>query len=161
MCEQVVPVENYIKHLTMKLKSITFLLLAVLLFGCGTPSVNKPAETKNDDSLKNNTGATSNMELLQGKWQSTDDNTNFLVFEKDHRKEIAEGMENWDDEVFVLSDRCLNESDKGNNIPAEKDRYISCSESDLCWYIISLDSETLSLSYMSRGNTLTYKKVKE
>jgi hypothetical protein len=101
------------------------------------------------------------MDLLQGKWQSTDDKTNFLVFEKNHRKEIVEGMENWDDEIFELQDHCLNESDKANNYPVEKDRYISCSESDLCWYIISLDSETLSLSYMSRGNTLTYKKVKE
>lgn len=145
----------------MNFKSIAFLFLAVLLFGCGTPAVNSPAETTNEDSLKNNPVSTSNMELIQGKWQSTDDDSNILVFEKNHRKEIAEGMNTWDDEVFVLSDRCLNESDKGNNIPAEKDRYISCSESDLCWYIISLDSETLSLSYMSRGNTLTYKKVKE
>ena len=40
----------------------------------------------------------SNYELLQGKWQNTDDKTNFLIFEKNHRKELAEGMEELDDE---------------------------------------------------------------
>ncbi len=48
----------------------------------------------------------SNLELLQGKWQSTDDKTNFLVFEDNHRKEI-------------------------------------------------------SIRYVARGNTLTYKRVKQ
>jgi hypothetical protein len=101
-----------------------------------------------------------NFELLQGKWQSTDDKTNFLVFENNHRKEIAEGMDRWDDEVFALSDKCMNESDKDKNATSEKDKYIYCIGSDLCWYILELDSNTLSLSYMGRGNTLTYVKVK-
>jgi len=104
----------------------------------------------------------STMELLQGKWQSMDDKTNFLVFEKNHRKEanIVDGKGNWDDEKFVISDRCMNETDKNEEIDTEKDKYISCMKSDLCWYIVKLDSTTLELSYMGRGNTLTYKKVK-
>ena len=102
----------------------------------------------------------SNFELLQGKWQSTDDKTNFLVFEKNHRKEIARGMDKWDDEEFILSDKCMNDSNKDMEVEKEKDRYISVLKSDLCWYIIKLDPDTLSLSYLGRGNTLTYKKVR-
>lgn len=104
----------------------------------------------------------STRELLQGKWQSMDDKTNFLVFEKNHRKEanIINGKGQWDDEVFVISDKCMNETDKNEELDKEKDKYISCLKSDLCWYIVKLDSATLELSYMGRGNTLTYKKVK-
>ena len=99
-------------------------------------------------------------ELLQGKWQHIEDETNYLVFEGNHRKEIAEGMDKWDDETFVLSNKCANQSDKDNEIEPEKDKYISCIEADLCWYIMGVDEESLSLSYMGRGNTLTYKRVK-
>jgi hypothetical protein len=110
-----------------------------------------------DDELFQST----NLELLQGKWQSIDDPSNYLIFEKDHRKEIAKGMKQWDDEVFTLSDGCMNDTDNNNSNEKEKDKYISCKASDLCWYILELDETTLSLSYVGRGNTLTYKKVKQ
>ncbi|NWJ51909.1 MAG: hypothetical protein HXX14_13700 [Bacteroidetes bacterium] len=104
----------------------------------------------------------STLQLLQGKWQSTDDKTNFLIFENNHRKEanIINGKGEWDDEVFVISNKCMNTTDKNEELDEEKDKYMSCLKSDLCWYIVELDSATLSLSYMGRGNTLTYKKVK-
>jgi len=69
-------------------------------------------------------------------------------------------MKTWDNEAFVLSNKCLNESDKDNGLGLEKDKYISCMESDLCWYIVSLNKDFLTLSYMGRGNTLKYKRVK-
>ncbi len=98
-------------------------------------------------------------ELLQGKWQHVDDKSNYLVFEGNHRKETAGGSDQWDDELFVLSDKCANDFNKNSETEPEKDRYISCLASDLCWYILDVDQETLSLSYMGRGNTLTYKRV--
>src|ERR1035437_4630498 len=98
----------------------------------------------------------STFELLQGKWQSMDDKTNFLIFEKNHRREanIVNGKGHWDDEVFIISDNCMNTTDKNEELDKEKDKYMSCLKSDLCWYIEELDSTTLSLSYMGRGNTL-------
>ena len=99
-------------------------------------------------------------ELLQGKWQSMDDKTNFLMFDENERKEISDGMKTWDKEAFVLSNKCLNESDKENGLKLEKDKYMSCMESDLCWYIVFLNKDFLTLSYMGRGNTLKYKRVK-
>ncbi len=55
-------------------------------------------------------------ELIQGKWQSIDDKTNFLMFDKNERKESSDGMKTWDLEQFVLSNKCLNESDKENGV---------------------------------------------
>ncbi|HBS85116.1 MAG: hypothetical protein A2W91_01385 [Bacteroidetes bacterium GWF2_38_335] len=112
------------------------------------------------DELKEEASSeVSNYDLLQGKWQHTEDKTNFVVFENNLRKEIAAGMDEWDSEEFVLSDKCLNDFNKDNKTEGEKDRYITCKASDLCWYILELNETTLSLSYMGRGNTLNYKKV--
>ncbi|WP_205502193.1 hypothetical protein [Rufibacter psychrotolerans] len=98
-------------------------------------------------------------ELLQGKWQHTVDSTNFLVFEKNHMKEIAAGQKTWTDEEFVLSDRCRNAADQARNVSPDKEKYISVTDSDLCWYIVAVDSASLELSYVGRGNTLSYRKV--
>jgi hypothetical protein len=100
-------------------------------------------------------------ELLQGKWQSTDDKTNYLVFEKNQRKEISGGMKSWDSEAFTLSNKCLNESDKGLVGQPTKDFYISCLESDLCWNIMGIDKNVLTLSYTATGRTLEYRRVKK
>lgn len=98
-------------------------------------------------------------ELLEGTWQHVDDKTTFLVFKDGLRKEIADGMDDWDVEPYTLSDFCTNDMDKDTDLPHEKDRFISCNESDLCWYIVQLDEDNLILSFMGRGNTLEYKRV--
>ncbi|OWY20258.1 hypothetical protein C7N43_21890 [Sphingobacteriales bacterium UPWRP_1] len=149
------------------------LLVVAVMSGCtGNPDDGKtnktePASTAVDsgksgsDNTAAQPAATSSgiPELLQGKWQHIDDKSNYLVFEGNHRKETAADSGKWDDETFVLSDKCSNASDKDNGAAPEKDRYISCEKSDLCWYIIEVDKSILSLSYMGRGNTLTYKRV--
>jgi hypothetical protein len=89
-----------------------------------------------DKNLTENNSVTN--QLLQGKWQAVDDKKNFLVFDKNERKETGDGS-NWDSEKYVLSNKCVNESDKENGIEPEKDKYISCVESDLCWYIVSIN----------------------
>lgn len=152
------------------IRSAAAYLLTAFLFGCNNASENtegiypvsdttQPAAGAQDESAttKEVPGVA---ELLQGKWQHIDDKTNYLEFTGDRRKEISGGMDTWDDEPFILSEKCVNPSDKDNGETPEKDRFISCPESDLCWYIISVDKESLSLSYMGRGNTLTYNRVK-
>ena len=103
---------------------------------------------------------TETMKLLQGTWQHVEDPTNYLVFENNLRKEIAGDMSEWDSEAFILSDKCLNESDKGAVATTEKGYYISCVQSDLCWFVEEVNKDNLVLSYMGRGNFLTYKRVK-
>jgi hypothetical protein len=98
-------------------------------------------------------------QLLQGKWRSLEDRSNILWFDKNHRKEIASGMKAWDDEIFVLSNSCKNTADKEGGMPLENDKYISVTAGNMCWYIEKLTPTTLELSYVGRGNTLSYKKV--
>jgi hypothetical protein len=154
-----------------KLKALVFVTLILAgsgitnsngaIFGKETITGKVVVKTDPAKSPQAKPGAkTSGYELLQGKWQNVEDKTNFIIFEKNHRKEISEGMEDWDDATYVLSDACMNESKKGSVLEKEKDRYISVPEDDLCCYILKLDATTLSISYMGRGNTFTYKKVK-
>ena len=100
----------------------------------------------------------SNLDLLQGKWQAINDKSNFIIFEKNHRKEKSAGSD-WDDVIFVLSSSCMNESNIDEAIEKETDKYISSIDEDLCWYIIELSQTNLSLAYQGRGNTLVYKKI--
>ncbi|OYU97363.1 MAG: hypothetical protein CFE21_03465 [Bacteroidetes bacterium B1(2017)] len=154
--------------LKINFRSISYLL--IILISCNSFSnttnkviiadstVNELARTKEkpaDTIAKSETFL-----LLQGKWQHIDDTTNFLVFEGNEMREIAEGMADWDVEEFVLANKCLNDSDKNSKENLEEDSYISCKKSDLCWYILGVDKNTLSLSYMARGNKLTYNRVK-
>lgn len=92
-------------------------------------------------------------DLLQGKWQSTDDPKAVVEFVGNQRKEAGIS------ETFTLGDRCTNAGDAENGAPAEKDHYITVAESDMCWYIVDLTADHLSLSYVGRGNTLEYKRM--
>jgi hypothetical protein len=76
----------------------------------------------------------------------SDDKTNFLVFDKFIRKEMSAGMTQWDEETYTISDHCLNEADQESVAEPEKDLYISCAESDLCWYVARLDADNLELT---------------
>jgi hypothetical protein len=101
-----------------------------------------------------------NIELLQGKWQSVEDESSYLIFEGDRMQIYTEGMEDeMEDEAFMISDTCMNESDGSNDLPQEENRYLSNPNLDMCWYIEVLDANNLSLIYLSRGNQLTYKRV--
>lgn len=153
----------------MKSKSlfVSLLILAVFFVGCKN-NTEKPSdeatmtEIESETALEsaaNEAGESHIPALLQGKWQHTDDLDNILVFDGDKRKEIADGIDEWQEEAFILSDHCQNPTDADNGIPAERDRYITCPESDMCWYIVEIDQEKLSLSYMGRGNTLNYIRV--
>ena len=133
------------------------IFIALSIFFCFSQAICQSKDNKPTTEKKN---VMSINELLQGKWQSMDDKTNFLMFDENERKEISDGMKTWDKEAFVLSNKCLNESDKENGLKLEKDKYMSCMESDLCWYIVFLNKDFLTLSYMGRGNTLKYKRVK-
>lgn len=92
--------------------------------------------------------------LLIGKWKSTDDENNFIEFTSKLKIETNIGVE--DIEEYTLSNTCIN----GEGTASQEDDYISGLKSELCWYIISLDEGNLSLSYLGRGNTLNYKRVK-
>ena len=160
----------------MKIRQLLFIIncISLLVIGCNNGlqqndnikiDSTKIDTTKTDSKRNINIDTTfdkkSNYKLLQGKWQNEEDKTNYLVFDKKLRKEFAEGMDKWDEEEFIISDNCLNEYNKSSTNPNDKDSYITCKDSDLCWYIMSLTYDRLTLQYLGRGNTLTYTRVKE
>jgi hypothetical protein len=147
------------------------LSLIVLTISCNQSETKQPKQNGNENSPVQTTNQTERasekhlnikhtLDLLQGKWQHIDDKSNYIVFEGNYRKETEDGMTGWNEEVFSLSDKCLNESDKDNGVEKKEAKFISCIKSNLCWYIIGVDKENLKLSYMGRGNTLAYKRVK-
>ena len=100
------------------------------------------------------------IELLQGTWQSLEDEDSFMVIEGDRMKNYYGGMdEELDNEAIILSDTCMNEADSANGLPEEKNRYLSNPNLDMCWYIEYLDENNLTLIYMARGNKITYRRV--
>jgi hypothetical protein len=98
--------------------------------------------------------AATTAERLIGKWQSTDDKSNVLEFDGKNRIEGGQSAS------YTLGDRCTNEMNKDDGTPAESDRYISSASDDMCWYIIEVTPDKLSLSYMGRGNTLNYTRIR-
>lgn len=145
----------------MKIQFLSFSFLLLMLMSCGNSTEKVPSNTEMDNDTKETLqveNEPSVSEQLQGKWQSLDDTSNYLLFEGDHRKEIADGMDEWTDETFVLSEKCMNASNQ-DAAGAEKDKYISSADSDMCWFIVKLNEKELELSYVGRGNTLAYKRV--
>jgi hypothetical protein len=153
----------------MKFRFIVKGLLLILLMssGCGRRkgenmelSVKDSVQNQSLDTSTEKAPKKSNYELLQGKWQSEDDPKSYIVFDKNILKDIYEGISKGDGEEYALSDYCLNDLDKDPDGVKETERYISLLKSDMCWHINHLDSMSLSLVYMGRGNFLGYKKVK-
>jgi len=101
-----------------------------------------------------------NIDLLQGKWQSLEDEASFMVIEGDRMKNYYGGLvDELDNEMIMISDTCMNEADSANGLAEEKNRYLSNPNLDMCWYIQFVDATNLSLIYMATGNTLTYRRV--
>ena len=117
---------------------------------CNLYDIVKEVEVIEDFNVK----VKSYKNLLIGKWQSTDDENNFVEFTKDARIETYGDYE--DIERYSISNSCKN----GGEIESNEDNYISGLMSELCWYIISVDDKNLSLSFVGRGNTLNYKRIK-
>jgi len=136
----------------MKTTGIAFALL--ILISCNSSPGNSKTSERNGHTVK------SVKELLQGKWQSQEDQNNYVEFKGNIRSEIGEGMTAPEEETFFLSDKCSNESDKETVKESDPDNYITCIQSDMCWHIDKIDENTLMLTYVGRGNTLTYKRTK-
>ncbi len=102
----------------------------------------------------------SKKDRLQGKWRSDTDKEVTLSFEGKLRKEKY-GKEDWDPEEFILSERCENPTDKIRVQPKVVEGYISQIKSDMCWAIDSVTESSLVLTYVARGNSLSFKRIKD
>jgi hypothetical protein len=113
-----------------------------------------------DNSSIKSTSNKSIKNLLQGKWQSIDDKSSFIVFDKEFMIDIYKDKR-INSEKYILADKCKTENFTDSPMNKEVDRYISCPKSDLCWYIDKINDSQLELIYLGRGNTLKYRKLIE
>ncbi len=91
---------------------------------------------------------------LHGKWQSVDDPKSFVRIRETQWIDEYEGMPDATSQTqMMVLDEC------GGN-PAPNGAYIS-TDDERCFSINVLTETDLELTYMARGNTLKYKKVKE
>jgi len=95
---------------------------------------------------------------LEGNWVSIDDPKSELQVKGNEWIEIYKG-EKPETTKFATGDSCLA-NDKARTNP--KGKYITVFDKDesRCFYIVSVTDSKLELSYVGRGNTLTYKKKK-
>lgn len=97
-----------------------------------------------------------NHDLIQGSWVSVDDENSSIEITADNWISKYSGEDDYENE-YIISNQCANSIDDAQN---PNGNYISMSDYGeiYCYEIIKLDDETLEISYLDRGNTLTYKR---
>lgn len=93
-------------------------------------------------------------ELISGKWQSLLDKKEVWEFKAGNLTMYYVGTAA-DKVTYRLSNSCK----QPDGPPVEKEKYITTGD-DLCYYIIHVTATRLSLSYIGRGNTLSFRRIK-
>jgi hypothetical protein len=153
----------------MKKLALFIIISGIIAFSLTSCDSKKPVtETKKDtvskkelpketlkESVKEPDSKTS---ALEGNWISTDDPKSELQVKGNEWIEIYKG-EKPETTKFATGDSCLA-NDKAKTNP--KGKYITVFDKDesRCFYIVNVSDSKLELSYVGRGNTLTYKKKK-
>jgi hypothetical protein len=104
-----------------------------------------------------------NIDLLQGKWQSVEDESKLMIIEGDKMIIILSGgSDAYVDEMnFIVSDSCKNESNEiAADLVEKVNGYISVFSLDICFSISSLDATDLQLVNWNDFNLYKYKRVK-
>jgi hypothetical protein len=118
--------------------------------------VKKDSISKTDTLTKKDT---INMaSLLEGTWISTEDAKSSLKIKGNSWTDMYKGEKSFTNK-FAVGDSCLADEKTKTN---PKGRYITVFDGadNMCYYIISVNGKNLDLSYVGRGNTLSYKKKK-
>lgn len=95
--------------------------------------------------------------LLQGTWQSTDDPKDVIELRGHRRIEYYAGVP-LGTTVFMLDRACPSDPKAGH--PSDNGRYLVEPREDMCWEIVGVNNQGLELSYVARGNTLNYRRIK-
>ena len=140
--------------------SIVFL---IVIIGCKDKAIQENVQVTEDGTeIENNTthenaNTKTTFQLLQGTWVNVEDPRSSLVFEDSRVKNRYDGIGNDTNIRFSVGNTCSNGSNPDGS--EEVDKYISTTgDAKECYYIINLSKESLMLSFLGRGNTLTFKK---
>lgn len=101
--------------------------------------------------------AKSTFQLLQGKWQSTEDEKDVIELKGHRYIDYYDGLP-LDTTSFILVQACSSRLSAGRT--GDNERYLVQPSEDMCWEVVGVDEESLELSYTARGNSLNYRKLK-
>ena len=141
----------------MKFSSLLLLLLSA--FGACSPEQEKASMPGAPKTAATPPGATikTTYQLLQGKWQSTEDAKSVIELNGHRYIDYYDGKQ-LGTAAFVLDRACP--STPGAGQPGDNEKFLVEPQEDMCWEIVNVDDESLELSYTARGNTLNYRKIK-
>ncbi|MFA5405079.1 MAG: hypothetical protein WC358_09110 [Ignavibacteria bacterium] len=135
------------------------LSISLMIFSCNKKTDKETISTKDtvtkketvkDVEIKNT--------VFEGTWISTEDANSQIQIKSNFWVELYEG-EKPDTFKFALGDSCLaNINAKAN--PSGKYITVFDPDGNRCFFVVSVNDTKLDLSYVGRGNTLTYKKKK-
>lgn len=148
---------------------LLLILVSVLTLSMTSCNSKKPVTDIKKDSVsqkelpketvkESNKEPDSKTSALEGNWVSTADPKSELQVKGNEWIEIYKG-EKPETTKFATGDSCLA-NDKVKTNP--KGKYITVFDKDesRCFYIVSVTDSKFELSYVGRGNTLTYKRKK-
>ncbi|PHI19669.1 hypothetical protein CEQ90_11495 [Lewinellaceae bacterium SD302] len=90
---------------------------------------------------------------ISGRWQSTDDPSSVIEIEEGSYREFYGGKK-----VSESSYRMTTDCDKTDAAPGPYLKLSGDEDEDRCFYLMDLSNDVLTLSYVGRGNTLTYRR---
>jgi len=140
------------------LKLFIFLAaISILFYSCSKNEKQSTTPDKDTTVKKETVGdPLQKISILEGTWISTDDAKYSVQVKGNTWLELYDGEE-LDKFFFGFGDTCLANQDAKTN---PNGKYITVFDSDgnRCYYIIKVNDSKLELSYMGRGNTLSYRK---
>lgn len=96
-------------------------------------------------------------ELLQGRWQYTQD-ARYVLAVRGHRYQDYYNGRLVDSTTFVLTQECP--SDSSAELADNNGRYLVQPRRALCWQVIEVDTQHLLLRYSLEGNTLSFTRLR-
>ena len=91
---------------------------------------------------------------VKGRWLNTSDKNEEWEFTDSYLKMYYEGKM-VSEEKYGINNKCAT----GETPAEEAEKYISTHDG-LCYYIVKMDASNLELSFVGKGNTLSFTKAK-
>lgn len=133
--------------------SVGMLAFASLACGSGEVAIQPPGPV----AAAAETPATAGLrEALQGRWQATDDAKVVVEFQGDTKVESYDGQVMSTD-AYVLADAAPDQGGKVNG--AGPYLWVGQGTEQLVYVVLSVTPTALELSYVGRGNTLSYTRL--
>ncbi len=101
--------------------------------------------------------------LLQGTWQSDEDGKYLLLFKDRKTYDLYIGEKDTTAVDFILSSTSCNEGTNADSIKKREGKpplflVKKDKDGDMCYEVMTLTEDQLSLIYLDRGNILSFKK---